>query len=67
MFDGSLKNAEDIVEGDVLMTPEGKPTTVKKIQTTEVQGEQDLVALGDFYITKGHPIFQDGKNWLFLF
>lgn len=64
MYDGSFKHAEDICEGDALMSPSGEPTFVKKIRITPVRGEQTMVQLGDFYITKGHPIYHEGKKIL---
>lgn len=62
MYDGTMKRAEDISADDVLMTPSGLPTTVKTIRTTPVHGEQEMVQLEDFYITKGHPIYKNGKS-----
>jgi hypothetical protein len=34
MYSGEKKNAEDVRIGDVLVSPEGQPTTVLRIKTT---------------------------------
>lgn len=60
MYDGTFKSAEDIEEGDCLMSPSGRPTFVKTIRRTDVFGNFSMINMGDFFITKGHPVFVNG-------
>jgi len=51
MYDGTLKNAEDVRIGDVLRAGSGGPTTVKRVKETTINN------------VHRHPIFMnDGRT-----
>lgn len=57
MFDGSIKNVEDIIIGDILMGPDSKPRTVLATK----QGRDEMFKItpgnGEFHIVNSkHPI-----------
>eukprot|EP01124_Arcella_intermedia_P017147 TRINITY_DN2386_c0_g1_i1.p1 TRINITY_DN2386_c0_g1~~TRINITY_DN2386_c0_g1_i1.p1 ORF type:complete len:344 (-),score=94.25 TRINITY_DN2386_c0_g1_i1:116-1147(-) len=62
MYDGSTKHAEDVRIGDVLLGASGQPTVVKRVKETVINGNYKVVDMGDFLITRGHPVFVQ-KEW----
>jgi len=61
MYDGSFKEVQRVCIGDVLMSGTGRPTTVKRIKETQIFGNYKMVQLGDFWITRGHPIYVNNE------
>eukprot|EP01124_Arcella_intermedia_P001555 TRINITY_DN10854_c0_g1_i2.p1 TRINITY_DN10854_c0_g1~~TRINITY_DN10854_c0_g1_i2.p1 ORF type:complete len:341 (-),score=80.83 TRINITY_DN10854_c0_g1_i2:13-1035(-) len=61
MSDGSTKSIEELEIGDVLQGASGNPTVVKRIKETVIQGIYKVVDMGDFLITRGHPVLVDGE------
>jgi len=57
MYDGSLKEVQNVQIGDILLSASGAPTTVKRIKETHINGPYKMVQLGDFWISRGHPIY----------
>lgn len=56
-------NVNEIKIGDTVLAANGLPTTVQEVQTTIVNDYRPMVAIGDFYITPGHPVmYQD--QWI---
>jgi len=61
MIDDKFKKIGDVNIGDLLMSENGEPTTVKLIKKTVYNTVQNMVQLEDFQITLGHPIFINGE------
>jgi len=61
MYDGTLKNAQDVCIGDVLLGGSGGPTTVRRVKETIINNMHKMVRLSDFWITRGHPVFMNGE------
>jgi len=61
MYDGTLREARDVEIGDVLLSANGVPSSVVRVKTTQIEDKHMMVQLGDFFITRGHPIFVDGE------
>ena len=57
---GSKKAAKDIKVGDKVMTAAGTVETVVRVVTSNRKERKNMVKLGDFWITRGHPIFVRG-------
>jgi hypothetical protein len=62
MADLTKKFAKDIVVGDVVMGGDGKGYNVKKVMSNTEKSEKQMVNLSNFWITRGHPILQNG-DW----
>jgi hypothetical protein len=62
LYNGTMKDCQDVEVGDILLSANGIPTEVKRIKRTEINSMYNMVQLGDFWITRGHPIFVNG-DW----
>lgn len=59
MFDGSIKNVEDVVVGDELMGPDNKPRTIKSLS----KGTQPMYEVNPI---KGRPFTCNERHLLYL-
>jgi len=62
MGDGTKKEAQKIITGDFLKLASGISSAVIRVKTTEINDLYKMCKIGDFYITRGHPIFMNG-DW----
>jgi len=62
LSNGQLKKCRDVQVGDLLKSPSGQPTEVQRIKVTPIHDHYPMVRLGDFWITRGHPIWMNG-DW----
>jgi hypothetical protein len=65
MADGTRKRAGEISVGDRVMTAKHTPETVLKIESSFKEERKRMVRLGDFLITRGHPVFVNGTTFPF--
>lgn len=56
MFDGTLKNVEDIIVGDLLMGPDNKPRTVLKLYSGKEEMYEIIPKKGKSYIVNKNHI-----------
>jgi len=62
LYSGDLKECRDIIVGDILKSSTGGPTEVKRIKVTPIYDLYKMIRLDDFWITRGHPIWENG-DW----
>lgn len=64
MYDGSVKNVEDIVIGDILMGDDNTPRIVQELYNGTDQLYKVTLSNGDYQIVNSHhPIFFKKYNW----
>jgi len=62
LFNGKTIEVKNVCVGDRLITPDGEETTVMAVKTTAHYCERNMVDMGDYLITVGHPILVQG-DW----
>jgi type II secretory pathway pseudopilin PulG len=62
MFDGSLKNIEDVVSGDELIDGSQRKVTVQKLVRYQHQGKIFSINGGSYFFTPNHP-FLTIEGW----
>lgn len=64
MFDGSTKNVEDVVEGDVLMGDDNTPRVVQELYSGTDQLYKITLSNGDYQIVNSHhPVYFKKYDW----
>ena len=64
MYDGTLKNVEDIIIGDILMGDDNTPRNVEQLYNGTDQLYKITLSNGDFQIVNSHhPVFFKKYNW----
>lgn len=64
MYDGSIKNVEDIVVGDILMGDDNTPRVVQKLYSGTDQLYKITLSNGDYQIVNSHhPVYFKRYNW----
>ena len=64
MYDGSIKNVEDVVVGDILMGDDNTPRIVQKLYNGTDQLYKITLSNGDYQIVNSHhPIYFKKYNW----
>ena len=64
MYDGSVKNVEDIVVGDILMGDDNTPRTVQKLYNGTDRLYKITLSNGDYQIVNSHhPVYFKKYNW----
>lgn len=64
MYDGSIRNVEDIIVGDVLMGDDNTPRTVQELYNGTDQLYKITLSNGDYQIVNSHhPVYFKKYNW----
>lgn len=64
MYDGSIKNVEDIVIGDILMGDDSTPRVVQELYNGTDQLYKVTLSNGDYQIVNSHhPVYFKKYNW----
>lgn len=64
MYDGSIKNVEDITKGDLLMGDDSTPRIVEKLYNGEDQLYKITLSNGDYQIVNSrHPVYFKKYDW----
>lgn len=64
MYDGSIKNVEDIIVGDVLMGDDNTPRVVQELYSGIDQLYKITLSNGDYQIVNSHhPVYFKKYNW----
>lgn len=64
MYDGSIKNVEDIVIGDILMGDDSTPRVVQELYNGTDQLYKVTLSNGDYQIVNSHhPVYLKKYNW----
>lgn len=64
MYDGSIKNVEDIVIGDILMGDDSTPRVVQELYNGTDQLYKITLSNGDYQIVNSHhPVYFKKYNW----
>ena len=64
MYDGSIKNVEDIIVGDILMGDDNTPRVVQELYNGTDQLYKITLSNGDYQIVNSHhPVYFKKYNW----
>lgn len=64
MYDGSIKNVEDIIVGDILMGDDNTPRIVQELYNGTDQLYKVTLSNGDYQIVNSHhPVYFKRYNW----
>ena len=64
MYDGSIKNVEDVVVGDILMGDDNTPRIVQELYNGTDQLYKITLSNGDYQIVNSHhPVYFKKYNW----
>ena len=64
MYDGSIKNVENITVGDVLMGDDNTPRVVQELYNGTDQLYKITLSNGDYQIVNSHhPVYFKKYNW----
>lgn len=61
MGDGTKKQIKHVKQGDIVMSANNTKETILSIESSRDSRIKKMVRLGDFWITRGHPIFIKGE------